>query len=54
MKSFSTGVQMNPKMLPTVLMVIDVLAAFPCFLAGDWRRGVYWLAAATLTYTVTW
>jgi hypothetical protein len=54
MKSFSTGVQMNPKMLPTVLMVIDVLAAFPCFCAGDWRRGVYWLAAATLTYTVTW
>jgi hypothetical protein len=35
-------------------MTIDVFAALPYFLGGDWRRGVYWLAAATLTYTVTW
>jgi hypothetical protein len=45
---------MNPKILPTVLIIIDILASIPYGLAGDWRRCVYWLAAATLTYVVTW
>ena len=45
---------MTPKqILPAVLIVIDVAASIPCWLDGDWRRGVYWLAAATLTYVVT-
>lgn len=48
------GVQMNPKILPTVLMVIDVAAAMPYFCCGDWRRGLYWMAAGVLTFTVTW
>ena len=45
---------MNPKILPTVLIVIDVLSAVPYFCSGDWRRGVYWIAAGLLTFTVTW
>jgi hypothetical protein len=45
---------MNPKILPTVLMVIDVAAAMPYFCCGDWRRGLYWMAAGVLTFTVTW
>ena len=24
------------------------------FCNGDWRRGLYWLGAALLTFTVTW
>ena len=44
----------NPKVLPTVLIVIDVLAALAYIPVGDWRRVVYWLAAATLTAVVTW
>jgi len=44
----------NPKILPTVLVVIDLLAAIGYVPTGEWRRVVYWLAAATLTYVVTW
>lgn len=42
------------KILPTVLMVIDLGAAAMYFPTGDWRKVIYWLAAATLTYVVTW
>jgi len=42
------------KILPTVLIIIDVCAAIGYIPAGEWRRIVYWLAAALLTYTVTW
>jgi hypothetical protein len=46
--------KLDPRVLPTVLIVIDVLAAIGYIPTGDWRRVVYWLAAAALTYTVTW
>lgn len=42
------------QILPTVLIVIDVLAAIGYLPTGEWRRVVYWLAAGTLTYVVTW
>lgn len=42
------------KILPTVLIVIDILAAIGYIPIGDWRRVVYWVAAGILTYTVTW
>jgi len=45
---------MNPKFFPTLLIVLDVLAALAYVSAGDWRRVVYWLAAAVLTITVTY
>ena len=42
------------KFFPTLLIVLDVCAA-ACYLpSGDWRRVVYWLAAATITTVVTW
>lgn len=44
----------HPKLFPTILIVLDVAAAVVYFAHGDWRRGLYWLAAATLTSTVTW
>jgi len=46
--------KLDPRFLPTVLIIIDVLAAIGYIPTGDWRRVVYWLAAAALTYTVTW
>jgi len=46
--------KLDPRVLPTVLIIIDVLAAIGYIPTGDWRRVVYWLAAAALTYTVTW
>jgi len=42
------------QILPTVLIVIDVAAACGYFPSGDWRKVVYWLCAAGLTYVVTW
>lgn len=44
---------MNPKVFPSVLIALDVAAALVYATHGDWRRLVYWLAAATLTATVT-
>lgn len=45
---------MNDKLFPTILIVLDICASCPYFMAGDWRKGVYWLAAAVLTTMVTW
>ena len=42
------------KYLPTLLIVIDVLAAMPYAIDGDWRKSLYWLFAAGLTITVTY
>ena len=41
------------KILPTVLIAIDLLAALGYVPTGEWRRVVYWVAAGVLTYTVT-
>jgi len=45
---------MNEKILPTVLIVIDVLSSIPYLMSGDWRKCVYWLCAAGLTFVVTY
>lgn len=42
------------QVLPTILMVIDMGAGVVCGLDGDWRKLVYWWAAAVLTASVTW
>lgn len=47
----------DPRILPTILIVIDVIAAAGYFAdggLGEWRKVVYWVSAATLTYAVTW
>ena len=41
------------RIFPTSLIILDVGAAAIYALNGDWRRAVYWLAAATLTVCVT-
>jgi len=38
---------------PSVLIGLDVLAAFIYFCHMDVKKGVYWSAAAVLTLTVT-
>jgi len=45
---------MNPKILPTVLIIIDIGASIPYGISGDWRKCCYWLFAGGLTYVVTW
>lgn len=38
---------------PLILIVIDVLAAVVYGFNGDWRKVVYWIAAAVLNAAVT-
>ena len=38
---------------PATLIVLDLAASFVYAFYWDWRRAVYWLAAAVLTLTVT-
>lgn len=42
------------KLFPTLLIVLDVCAAMAYLPGGDWRRVLYWLAAAVLTMCVTY
>jgi len=42
------------KIFPTVLMVLDICAAVCYVPTGDWRKVVYWTAAAVLTAVITW
>ena len=41
------------KLFPSVLILLDVCAAFVCLCGGDWRKFLYWLFAAGLTAVVT-
>jgi hypothetical protein len=42
------------KLFPTLLIFLDICAALSYLPAGDWRRVIYWLAAATITTVVTY
>lgn len=43
------------RFFPTCLIVLDLCAASRYALcSGEWRKVVYWLAAAALTAVVTW
>lgn len=46
--------KVDPKVFPTILIVLDVAAAIGYVPSGDWRKIIYWIAAAILTFTVTW
>ena len=41
------------QIFPSVLILLDVGAGLVYGAGGDWRKLIYWLAAATLTATVT-
>lgn len=38
---------------PLTIVALMTAASVPYFAEGDWRRGVYWLAAATINLVVT-
>lgn len=42
------------KIAPTIQIFLSIAAAIGYGVAGDWRRAVYWTAAAVLTFTVTY
>lgn len=41
------------QILPLVLIIIDIAAAIVCFVQNEPKKGIYWLAAAVLSWTVT-
>lgn len=44
---------MSVKIFPIALIALDIAAGAVYAGNGDWRKTIYWLAAATLTATVT-
>ena len=42
------------QLFPTIMIVLSVCAALVCAYDGDWRKTVYWLAAASLNTVVTY
>lgn len=46
--------KLDPRVIPTIQIVIDFLAAIPYAIKGDVRHAVYWVAAGVLTLTVTY
>ena len=47
---------LTTKFFPTLLIGLDILAAigYACQGVDEWRKAVYWAAAAVLTFVVTW
>ena len=41
------------QILPLMLIIINILAAIVCFAHNEPKKGVYWIAAAILNWTVT-
>lgn len=44
---------MNKYIFPCLLIALDLGAAIVYATAGDWRKVIYWIAAAVLNVTVT-
>ncbi len=42
------------QIFPTILIILDLFAAVGYIPSGDYRRVIYWIAAAILTACVTW
>jgi len=42
------------KIFPTAMIVLSLLSAGFYAANQDWRKTVYWIAAATLTFVVTY
>jgi hypothetical protein len=42
------------RLFPTLLILLDLGASGVYAFHGDWRRAIYWFAAAVLTATVTY
>lgn len=43
----------DARVFPILGMCLNLLATVSYAFEGDWRRAVYWLAAATITLMVT-
>lgn len=41
-------------LFPTILIILDILAGIVYFIYGDWKKGIYWIAAAILSACVVY
>lgn len=41
------------KIFPLILIILDVLAGLVYATQGEWKKTIYWIAAAVLNITVT-
>lgn len=41
------------KFFPVILILLNICAAGTYLFASDWKRAIYWIAAAVLTACVT-
>lgn len=44
----------NEQIFPTIIMSLQIGAMAFYAHAGDWRKSLYWLAAAALNFAVTY
>jgi hypothetical protein len=44
----------NNQIFPTILMILDVGAGIVEICEGNWRKVIYWFAAAAITAAVTY
>ena len=44
---------MMTRIFPIALIVLDFLAGVVYLAKGDWKHGIYWLSAMSLTICVT-
>ena len=45
---------MDTRIFPTILIILDILAAVVYWSDGDIRRVFYWIAAGVITASVTY
>ena len=45
--------KIDPRLFPTLLIILDVAAGTIWACHGDLRKAIYWIAAAILTICVT-
>lgn len=46
--------QVITRVFPSLLILLDLAAAVVYLYYGDYRRAIYWIAAATLTACITY
>ncbi len=51
---YRANIMKYEKLFPTMLILMDLCAALGYVPCGDWRKVVYWVAAAILTFCVTY
>jgi len=48
-------IKRNPeKIIPTIYIIMSIASAFIYFRKKDYKHGIYWIAAAVITWSVTY